>query len=204
MLRRSIIFVFTTTCLGAAVAASGCGVNPAFDCTNRNISCGDDDAGLTAHSDAQTSDTASNDAGPNAACCAASGVDGPVVIPPDSSDAAAACSGSDPDHCGASCAQCSGPPSGNGNAVCSAGTCGITCAGNYFLCNGDCHALSADPSDACVVAESIGVFVAPAGQDAAGKGTRAAPFATIGYAVQHANGHPRVYVQAGTYVGAVN
>ncbi len=107
-------------------------------------------------------------------------------------------------HCGATCQPCTTTVA-NAAPSCSSGTCGFTCdAPNYFLCNGTCHSNTAGPTDSCYVTESFGVFVSPNGSDSSGKGTRAAPYATIGYAVQHAAGLPNVFTCQGTYTGQVN
>jgi len=110
----------------------------------------------------------------------------------------------DPAHCGASCTVCAGPASGNGSATCATGSCGIACNGGYFQCNGDCHSEANPPTDACVVTEQFGVFVSTTGSDVATGGTRAAPYATIGYALQNLKTVSRVYVCAGNYTSPVS
>jgi hypothetical protein len=76
-------------------------------------------------------------------------------------------------------------------------------ASAFFICNGGCHSVTADPSDPCIVTEQFAVFVAPTGNDASGDGSRAKPYATTKYAVEHAGGKPRAYVCAGTYADAI-
>ncbi len=107
------------------------------------------------------------------------------------------------DHCGAACQACT-TTQANAAPSCSQGACGFTCNPSYFLCNGTCHSSTAGPTDPCYVTETFGVFVAPNGSDAPGRGTRAAPYATMGYAVQHASGLPNVFTCQGSYAGQVN
>jgi hypothetical protein len=70
-----------------------------------------------------------------------------------------------------------------------------------------CELTQGPGSSSCAVDEAHGVFVAPAaagGSDATGTGTRAAPFASIGHALDLAKASgKRVYVCEGTYVEAV-
>ncbi len=108
----------------------------------------------------------------------------------------------DPAHCGATCTVCPSPAGGNGAASCPSGSCTLTCNSGYFLCDSTCHSDNAPPTDACVVTEQFGVFVAPGGT---GTGTRAAPFGSIqaGLAAAQTQGLGRVYVCGGTLAGAV-
>ncbi|MBI3202542.1 MAG: hypothetical protein HYZ29_13460 [Myxococcales bacterium] len=51
----------------------------------------------------------------------------------------------DPTACGAACTNCPGPSSGSGNAICSAGTCNITCTAPTTLkCGSDCYNPTSD------------------------------------------------------------
>ena len=114
----------------------------------------------------------------------------------------------DPNHCGSCTNACPGPPSGNGQATCaSPSTCGVSCTTSYHVCVADCLANTDEPSDTadpCILTETFGVFVAPTGSDAAGTaGSRIAPYATIGHAMDQAKtaGLARVYAcgTAGNY-----
>ena len=85
-------------------------------------------------------------------------------------------------------------------------TCGVSCTMGSHVCSGDCLANADEPSDAanpCILTEAFGVFVAPTGSDTAGTGTRAAPYATVGNAMDQAKtkGLARVYAcgTAGNY-----
>ena len=109
----------------------------------------------------------------------------------------------DPDHCSNCATVCPPPASSNGSATCASGACGIACDPGFFVCNSDCHSATASPTDACVVTEQFAVFVSTKGTDLPTSGTRAAPYATIGYAVQNSKSLPRVYVCGGTYSGSV-
>jgi len=95
----------------------------------------------------------------------------------------------DPNHCGSCANACPPPPSGNGQASCaSPPTCDVTCSTSYHACSADCLPNSDEPSDTsdpCVLTEAFGVFVSPNGSDS-GAGTRAAPYATIGHAMDQA------------------
>ncbi len=106
-------------------------------------------------------------------------------------------------HCSANCQPCT-TTQANAQPSCSNSTCGFTCNPNWFACNGTCHSTTAGPTDPCYVTEQFGVFVATNGSDATGNGTRAAPYATMGYAVQHAGGLPNVFTCQGTYPGQVS
>jgi hypothetical protein len=105
-------------------------------------------------------------------------------------------------NCGMCGNQCPTPT--NATATCDASTCGFACDSTHFLCDGGCDSTSAPPSDTCVLNETFGVFVSPTGVDALGNGTRAAPYASIGYAIQNAKGAPRVYVCTGSYDETIN
>ncbi len=105
----------------------------------------------------------------------------------------------DPNHCGSCSNACAGPPSGNGQAACpTPPSCAVTCNANYHVCNADCLANADEPSDTadpCVLTETYGVFVSPAGNDTTGTGSRTAPYATVGHAMDAAKtaGLARVY-----------
>jgi hypothetical protein len=97
----------------------------------------------------------------------------------------------DPNHCGSCSNACPPPLSGNGQATCAGATptCGVSCSGGYHVCNANCLANTDEPSDTsdpCVLTETFGIFVAPTGSDTTGKGTRAAPYATIGHGMDQA------------------
>ena len=113
----------------------------------------------------------------------------------------------------ANCGQCGNactPPPSNGSATCSGSplACGVSCTGPYHPagtgCNTTCLANGDDPSgDPCVVADGLGVFVSPAGNDASpGDGSKEHPFGTIDHAmVVAAAGSKRVYA-CGTFTAA--
>ncbi|MGH7293681.1 MAG: hypothetical protein ACRELB_02050, partial [Polyangiaceae bacterium] len=87
-------------------------------------------------------------------------------------------------HCGTCTTTCSGPPSGNGSAVCPAAQCELSCDVGYHLgganCNSDCLPNSDDPStDPCVVADGLGVFVAQGGNDSTADGSKEHPYGSI-------------------------
>ena len=114
----------------------------------------------------------------------------------------------DPNHCGSCTNACPAPPSGNGQATCaSPSTCGVSCTTGNHVCAADCLANTDEPSDTadpCILTETFGVFVAPTGSDAAATpGSRIAPYATIGHAMDQAKtaGLARVYAcgTAGNY-----
>jgi hypothetical protein len=114
----------------------------------------------------------------------------------------------DPNHCGSCTNACAGPPSGNGQATCTGATptCGVSCSANYHVCNADCLSNADEPSDTsdpCILTETFGVFVAPGGSDTTGTGSRTAPYATVGHAMDEAKtaGLARVYAcgTAGNY-----
>ncbi len=66
-----------------------------------------------------------------------------------------------------------------------------------------CDATQSPKTNACVVTDAYGVFVAPNGSDSA-TGTMSAPFATVGRGVlAAASAHKRVYVCTGTYAEQV-
>ncbi len=67
-----------------------------------------------------------------------------------------------------------------------------------------CNADASPRESPCVVnVPGSGVFVAPGGVDEASGGTQSAPFATIGYALQHLGGASRVYVCAAQFAESV-
>jgi hypothetical protein len=78
------------------------------------------------------------------------------------------------------------------------------CATGYHLCNGQCLSNGDDPSsDPCVVADSLGIFVSPGGNDSTGNGTKMMPYATIKKAADiAATGKKRVYA-CGTFTSGV-
>jgi hypothetical protein len=120
------------------------------------------------------------------------------------------CSGScyapnDVHHCGSCGNDCPPPPHGNGTASCPMpGTCGVQCTSGYHACMGDCLPNSDTPSvtsDPCILSETYGIFVSPAGSDTAA-GTRLAPVATLGHGIDLAKAAgKRVYAcaTAGSY-----
>ena len=64
-----------------------------------------------------------------------------------------------------------------------------------------CDGTQPPSTEACVISETYGVFVAPTangGSDTTGSGSRAAPYATVGHGLQNAAGK-RVYVCGATY-----
>ena len=116
----------------------------------------------------------------------------------------------DPAHCGSCTNACPAPPSGNGQATCTGATpaCGVSCATGYHVCTSGTDCLSngdepSDTADPCVLTETFGVFVKPTGSDTSGTGSRTAPYATIGHAMDQAKlaGLTRVYAcgTAGNY-----
>jgi hypothetical protein len=71
---------------------------------------------------------------------------------------------------------------------------------------GSCNEQTAPADSGCVVANGIGVFVAPpssGGDDGSGDGTREHPYATIGFAITHLAGIARVYVCNADYAESV-
>lgn len=58
---------------------------------------------------------------------------------------------------------------------------------------------SADPTTAACLTSGNGLFVSPAGSDAAGDGSPAHPFATVGHALHTPNSAGRIYICAGLY-----
>ncbi len=86
---------------------------------------------------------------------------------------------------------------GDGGSDGTVGEGGADAPGDVSTCNG-----TASPKDApCVISETYGVFVAPAGNggsDTTGTGSRGAPYATIGKGIASAGGK-RVYVCGATY-----
>jgi hypothetical protein len=122
------------------------------------------------------------------------------------------CSGScyaptDPAHCGSCGNACPAPPSGQGQPSCSSPpTCAVSCNSGYHACSGDCLPNTDEPSDTgdpCILTEAFGMFVSPSGSDTTGSGSRTAPYATIGHAMDQAltAGLSRVYAcgSAGSY-----
>ncbi len=99
----------------------------------------------------------------------------------------------DPNHCGGCGSQCPAPD--GGMAACAAGadgggSCGVSCSSGLHPsgagCNSTCTPNTDDPvNDPCVVAPTLGTFVAATGgTDAAGCGTSATnACATVGYAM---------------------
>jgi hypothetical protein len=69
-----------------------------------------------------------------------------------------------------------------------------------------CDPLQVPHDEACVIADAVGVFVAPAqngGSDTAGDGSRAKPYATVAQALSNRKGKSRVYLCNATYAGGV-
>jgi len=119
----------------------------------------------------------------------------------------------DTNHCGSCTTACLPPPSGNGQPTCTGTTptCGVTCTTGSHVCSADCLPNADEPSDTadpCILTETFGVFVAPTGSDTTGTGTRAAPYATVGNAMDQAKtkGLSRVYAcgSAGSYTTGPN
>ncbi len=119
-------------------------------------------------------------------------------------------------NCG-TCGTICTAPTANGSAACSPTTlmCGFACmpgfhpAGGGAACNVTCSPNSDDPAiDSCVVADGLGIFVSPTGNDAApGDGSKEHPYATIANAMHQAatTGTPavnRVYA-CGTFTAPV-
>ena len=68
-----------------------------------------------------------------------------------------------------------------------------------------CPTTAAPKDQACVIDESLGVFVSPTGNDSTGAGTKAMPYATIAKAMTSAKAaSKRVYACAGTYTAALS
>ena len=77
-------------------------------------------------------------------------------------------------------------------------TCDVICSTSYHECSANCLPNSDEPSDTsdpCVLTEVFGVFVSPSGSDS-GAGTRAAPYATIGHAMDQAKLGTRTRIYA--------
>jgi len=111
-------------------------------------------------------------------------------------------------NCGA-CGTVCPAPTANGTASCGGSplACGFSCTAGYHAagggaaCNVTCSPNTDDPSgDPCVIADGLGVFVAPTGSDTApGDGTKEHPFQTVGHAMDVAEtGVKRVYA-CGTF-----
>ena len=87
-------------------------------------------------------------------------------------------------------------PTANGTAACAGSplACGFACtagfhpAGGGAACNVTCSPNSGDPAtDACVVADGLGIFVSPMGSDSApGDGSKEHPYGTIAHAMAQA------------------
>jgi len=90
------------------------------------------------------------------------------------------------DEAGASGA--SGAPNAGGSAgQGGAGDGGESGVGGAGTGGAPCDATQAPGEDSCVISEEYGVFVSPAGDDAAGNGSRAKPFATLSKAIEQAS-----------------
>jgi hypothetical protein len=183
---RTLLAPSLLSALAGAAASAGCGVdvNP-NDCHATN-SCGNPDASA----DGEQSDVMVGDGGE--AASEGGPMDGSGDAPNDSGQCGSgmtSCNGTcvnegnDPNHCGSCTKQCPGPTSGMGSAACDNGVCIVKCSSGYLSCNGTCVSASTGPSgNPCIINESNGIFVSPAGSDSAA-GTQVAPVKTIGKAM---------------------
>jgi len=197
---------------GGVVGEAGCSAPTTLECSGTCVdptlpancgSCGNSCVGPEAGAGTGTCT--------NGACTVGCEADGSTPL-----NCAGACvDPTQPATCGACGTRCAGPPSTQGQAVCSldggglpvdaggdGGPCGITCNPTYHACGADCLSDTDDPSaDPCVVSNATGVFVAPAPLGtAAGLGTMASPLLTVGAGITKAlTGKKRVYVCLGTY-----
>jgi hypothetical protein len=202
----------SVTALGVGLALQGCaGVDCSHDPTCSGANAGGDD-GAASKADGASPGDGSADAiadrsiAPDAAADTPEGAtpgDGGCTAP-----ASLLCNGTcvDPTQAAvcASCGSaCPAPPSGHGQAACGDAGCSLSCAAGYHACGGDCQSDGDTPSnDPCVISETFGVFVSPAGNDATGAGTQANPYATLGKGIDAAKASgKRVYAcgSAGNY-----
>jgi hypothetical protein len=134
---------------------------------------------------------------------------GPVVCAPGQVSCQGQCvAADDVNNCGGCGKVCPGPSNGSngsGTATCIDAGCVLTCAPNAHACGTECRLNTNSPSsDPCVVTEALGVFVSPSGNDASGKGTQQAPFATVGKGAAAAKAAGKADVFAcGTFKTAV-
>ncbi|HTQ47062.1 MAG TPA: hypothetical protein VMI75_30110, partial [Polyangiaceae bacterium] len=198
--------------LGSAVAS--CGTDTSGTCTDTN-SCGPGTDGGADGDDVNLGD-AMGDTGPTEDGPNDGGGDVKTDGPNDGSEMCEAglhdCNGkcvnegNDPNNCGACGKVCPAPDAGMATASCggSPPTCGFMCASGYHSCNGKCLSDGDDPSsDPCVVADGLGIFVSPSGNDSSGNGSKALPYASIAKAASiAATGKKRVYA-CGTFTSAV-
>lgn len=174
-----LLAVFT-----AVVLATGCGGGEPFSGSDAGSN---DDGGIVfGDGGVDAAEEGSTDASADA-----SHADGPQDAreeAPSCDAGAVVCGGqcvspNDPAHCGGSCTACPIPEAGTGMATCSNGTCGVSCGGGYVGCNGACLPASDGPStDPCIINETYGIFVSPAGSDF-NAGTQLSPVQTIGHAM---------------------
>lgn len=202
MKTRTCSLVVAVLAMGGVVSV-GCAGDPPALCDNN--ACGSDDAGVgDGHADG-TSD-ATSDVQPGEGGMLEGGNDAAPDAPGDGGCTATSitCNGqcvdpAQPAHCGSCTNVCTAPT--HGQATCTApSTCGFTCDATYHACNGACLSDANEPStDACVVSDTFGVFVAPNGSDSAAC-TKAAPCQTIAHGMTVAKAaNKRTYVCEGTY-----
>jgi hypothetical protein len=205
-MRKIAIRTLLAPSLVAAVAgvatSAGCGNSANPDDCHATNSCGSPDASA----DGEQSDVIVGDGGEAAPPTEGGPTDGSGDAPNDSGQCGSvmtSCSGTcvnegnDPNHCGSCTKQCPGPTSGMGSALCDNGVCLVSCSSGYLPCNGACVSESAGPSGgACIISESYGIFVSPAGSDSAA-GTQVAPVKTIGKAMDLAKAASKLVFACG-------
>ena len=197
----------------AGVCGLGCSSPTALDCNGTCV-----DPSQPAHCGSCSNACAGPAAGTGDTICTLGGDGGGTCSVSCTGATSETCGGScyaptDPNHCGSCTNACSPPPSGSGQATCEGATptCGVSCTTGSHVCSADCLSNTDEPSDTadpCILTEAFGVFVAPTGSDGAGNGTRAAPYATVGNAMDEAKtkGLARVYAcgSAGSYSSGPN
>jgi hypothetical protein len=216
---RANHFVTLSLCVGivgVGAAVASCGTDTSGTCTDTN-SCGPGEGGADGEMpDVNLGDTMGQETGPTEGGPKDSGGDVKTDGPNDGGlmceaglhDCNGKCvnEGNDPNNCGACGKVCQAPDGGMATATCGGNppTCGFMCASGYHMCNGQCLSDGDAPSsDPCVVADGLGIFVSPNGNDSNGSGTKAMPYATIGKAAGvAATGKKRVYA-CGTFKSAV-